>query len=128
MKKTHRKRKPARTTDSKELATKMAEAALEEKGKDVVILYVADVVGYADYFIIASGASTRQTGAIAEAVVKTARGEGAKLLGVEGEREANWILVDTGSVVAHIFHQPVREFYELEDLFSDVEKIEIKDE
>lgn len=100
-----------------------ARAAHDMKAIDIIVLKVAGVSDYADYLVIASGRSTRQAQSIAKNAQKALAKAKLKLLGVEGEREGNWILIDGGPVVVHVFYHPVREFYELERLWSDAEQI-----
>ena len=94
-------------------------AAVEEiKAKDVVEIDVRGKTSVADHLVIASGTSTRHVKSIADEVVKFAKNLGAMPLGVEGEREAEWVLVDLGDVIVHVMLPRVREFYALERLWS----------
>ncbi|MFC4728196.1 ribosome silencing factor [Coralloluteibacterium thermophilus] len=93
--------------------------ALEEiKAKDVVEIDVAGKTSVTDYMVIASGTSTRHVKSIADEVVKHAKQAGVQPLGVEGEREAEWVLVDLGDVICHVMLPRVREFYALERLWT----------
>ena len=94
-------------------------AALEElKAKDVVQIDVRGRSSVADYMVIASGTSSRHVKSIGDEVVRFAKKLGVMPLGVEGEREAEWVLVDLGDVVVHIMLPRVREFYALERLWT----------
>ena len=94
-------------------------AALEElKAKDAVEIDVRGKSSVSDYIVIASGTSSRHVKSIADEVVKFAKNLGVMPLGVEGEREAEWVLVDLGDVVVHVMLPRVREFYALERLWS----------
>ena len=94
-------------------------AALEElKAKDAVQIDVRGKSSVADYLVIASGTSTRHVKSIADEVVKFAKKLDVMPLGVEGEREAEWVLVDLGDVVVHVMLPRVREFYALERLWT----------
>lgn len=94
-------------------------AAVEElKAKDVVEIDVRGKSSVADFLVIASGTSTRHVKSIADEVVKFARKLDVMPLGVEGEREAEWVLVDLGDVIVHIMLPRVREFYALERLWT----------
>ena len=94
-------------------------AAVEEiKAKDVVEIDVRGKTSVADHLVIASGTSTRHVKSIADEVVKFAKNLGAMPLGVEGEREAEWVLVDLGDVIVHVMLPRVREFYALERLWT----------
>ncbi len=88
------------------------------KAKDVVELDVRGKTSIADLIIIASGTSTRHVKSIADEVVKAAKQVGFMPRGVEGAREAEWVLVDIGDVVVHIMLPRVREFYALERLWT----------
>ena len=94
-------------------------AALEElKARDVREIDVRGRTGITDFMVIASGTSTRHVKSIADEVIKFAKRCGVMPLGVEGEREAEWVLVDLGDVIVHVMLPRVREFYGLERLWS----------
>lgn len=93
--------------------------ALEElKAKDVVEIDVRGRTSIADYIVVASGTSTRHVKSVADEVVKYAKKTGVMPLGVEGQREAEWVLVDLGDIVVHVMLPRVREFYGLERLWT----------
>jgi ribosome-associated protein len=94
--------------------------ALEDvKGVDIVALDVRGKTSITDYMVIASGRSDRQVKSLARNVIDQAREQGLTLLGVEGEREGEWVVVDLGEVVVHIFIPEKRDFYNLEKLWGD---------
>ena len=94
-------------------------AAVEElKARDTVEIDVRGKSSVCDYMVIASGTSTRHVKSIADEVVKFAKKLDVQPLGVEGEREAEWVLVDLGDVVVHVLLPRVREFYALERLWT----------
>ena len=94
-------------------------AAVEElKAKDVVQIDVPGKTSFCDFMVIASGTSTRHVKSIADEVVRFAKKLDVMPLGVEGEREAEWVLVDLGDVVVHAMLPRVREFYALERLWT----------
>ena len=99
-------------------------AALGKKASGLVILDVRELTSIADTFIICSGRSNRQVTAIAEYIQTSLKKQGIKPLSVEGKREGHWALLDYGHVIIHIFYEPVRDFYDLEGLWIDAEKIE----
>jgi len=112
-------------TDNREKAFLCARAALDHKAVDLVILEVKNLSSFTDYFVICSGNSDRQVQAIAAHIEeKLGKGE-IHPLSIEGKREGRWILLDYGDVVIHVFYQPVREFYDLERLWSDAPRIEL---
>lgn len=102
-------------------------AALGKKAMDLVILDVRELTSFADAFIICSGRSHRQVSAIAENIQLDLKKHGIKPLSVEGKREGHWVLLDYGHVIIHIFYEPVREFYDLEGLWIEADKITPKD-
>lgn len=94
-------------------------AAVEElKARDVVEIDVRGKSSVTDFMVIASGTSTRHVKSIADEVVKFAKKLDVMPLGVEGEREAEWVLVDLADVVVHVMLPRVREFYALERLWT----------
>ncbi len=96
-----------------------AVAALEEiKALEVVILDVSDRTSVTDYMVIASGTSERHVRSLTGNVVRCAKQAGVPPLGVEGERGGEWALVDLGDVIVHVMLPRVREFYQLEKLWS----------
>jgi len=98
---------------------KTVHAAVEElKAKEVVEIDVRGKSSVADFMVIASGTSTRHVKSIADEVVKFAKKLDVMPLGVEGEREAEWVLVDLGDVIVHVMLPRVREFYALERLWT----------
>lgn len=93
--------------------------ALEElKAKDVREIDVRGKTSIADLLVIASGTSARHVKSIADEVVKFAKKAGVMPLGVEGEQEAEWVLVDLGDVIVHVMLPRIREFYGLERLWT----------
>lgn len=95
---------------------------------DLVILEVKYLSSVTDYFVICSGNSDRQVKAIAAHVEEKLGKKGIVPLGVEGKREGRWVLMDYGDVVVHVFYQPVREFYELERLWSEAPRMQWRSE
>lgn len=93
--------------------------ALEElKAKDIREIDVRGKTSIADLLVIASGTSARHVKSIADEVVKFAKKAGVMPLGVEGEQEAEWVLVDLGDVIVHVMLPRIREFYGLERLWT----------
>lgn len=128
IKKPRRTKRPVQKPSEDALARLLAEAALAEKAEAVVILDVAGILDYTDHFVIASGRSTRQAQAIAANIQRAALAAGSRVHGVEGEEDGNWILVDAGTVIAHVFYAPVRQFYDLEKLWGDAKRTEVEDQ
>jgi len=100
---------------------KAAVNALEDiKARNIVVLDVKRMTSLFDRIIIASADSTRQSKALATNVQEKLKALGAKVYGVEGEQAGEWILVDLGAVVVHIMQPAVRQYYNLEELWSPV--------
>jgi ribosome-associated protein len=98
---------------------KLVMTALEDlKAEDIVEMDVHDKTSVTDYVVIASGTSNRHVKSIADNVVTEAKQAGYRPLGIEGENEAEWVLVDLGDVVVHVMQPAVRDFYDLESLWQ----------
>jgi ribosome-associated protein len=111
--------KPASKNDPVEFLRKQVIAALEElKAKDVHEIDVRGKTSIADILIIASGTSTRHVKSLADEVVRFVKKAGMMPLGVEGQREAEWVLVDLGDIIVHVMLPRIREFYGLERLWT----------
>jgi ribosome-associated protein len=94
------------------------EAVDELKGRDAIEIDVRGKSSVTDYMVVVSGTSTRHVKSIADEVVRFAKKLDVQPLGVEGEREAEWVLVDLGDVVVHVMLPRIREFYALERLWT----------
>ena len=106
---------PEPATDLRDLVV----AALEDaKAKDIQVIDLVARKTFADFLVIASGSSTRQVKAMADRVVQRAKASGHSPLGMEGEREAEWVLVDLADVVVHLMLPQTRAFYYLEKLWA----------
>jgi len=104
----------------------VVETIVAHKGIEPVLLEVTKFCSFADFFILCSGGSQRHVLALAQHVEEALALAGVKPLGVEGREEGQWVLMDYNTVVVHIFLQPRREFYNLEDLWSEVPKTQIE--
>jgi len=100
-------------------------AVLGKKAVNVVALDVRELTSIADVFIICSGRANRQVSAIADHIVRELRKQKIKPLSVEGAAEGQWVLIDYGYVVIHVFFESVRQFYDLEGLWSDARRIPV---
>ena len=102
----------------------VARAAADKKAFQIVGLEVADLSSYTDNILICSGASDRQVAAIADAVQRELREVGRRPLHVEGERRADWVLLDYGEFVVHVFTEERRSYYGLDGLWGDAQKLD----
>lgn len=109
-----------------ERALECTRAALDHKAYDLVVLETGRLTAIADYFVICSGRSDTQVQAIAQAVEQhlgTTLGE--RPISIEGLPHAQWVLLDYGDVVVHVFYVPVRGFYDLERLWMRAPRVEL---
>ncbi len=111
--------------DSWEKAVLLSRFALEKKAYDLVLLEVREFTSIADYFIICSGRSDRQVQSIAQGIEENLAGMEIRPLSIEGYSRGQWVLMDFSDVIVHIFYQPVREFYDLEGLWSHAPRVEL---
>ncbi len=105
--------------NSEQLKKLVVDALEDRKGVDVKILDVRGKSSFTDILVIAGGNSSRQVKALADSVVEMAKANGIQPLGVEGQTESSWVLVDLGDVVVHIMLPETRDFYNLEKLWGD---------
>ncbi len=101
-----------------EMSQVVVEALEDVKAIDIRVIDVEGMSNFTDHMIIASGSTTRQVKALANSVVVDAKKAGMNVLGQEGENPGEWILIDLGDVVVHIMVPQVRDFYNLEKLWS----------
>jgi ribosome-associated protein len=88
------------------------------KAEDTVTIDLADKSSIADFMVVTSGRSNRQVGAIADHVVKALNGAGLSGIRVQGQPHCDWVVVDAGDVIVHVFRPEVREFYQIEKMWS----------
>ena len=112
----------------RDLALKAAEAALQKKAQDLVVLELVGLTIIADYFVICSGESTTQVKAIADFIEHELMQQGSRPIGKEGLNYGHWALLDYGDVVIHVFEQETREYYSLEKLWMDAKTIEFHED
>jgi ribosome-associated protein len=109
-----------------QIARRIAELLDDKKGVDIVALDVRGLANFADYFVFATGRSDRQTKALHDAIREGMKADPEMLpVHTEGERERRWILLDYGDVIAHVMIPEVREYYRLEQLWSDAPRLEL---
>jgi len=105
--------------------TPYVRAALGRKVKNLVLLDVRGLSSVGDFLIICSGRSNRQVSGIADFIQMDLKSKGIRPLSVEGQKEGHWVLLDYGHVILHVFYEPLRDFYDLESLWIDAQRINI---
>lgn len=100
-------------------------AASDKKALDPVVLDLREVANFTDYFIITSGANTRQVQAIADEAVEQLKKQGTRASRVEGYNTAEWVLVDYGDFILHVFEDKARKFYDLERLWREARRVQL---
>ncbi len=111
--------------ESKEKAKKIASLLDNKLASNIVVLDMEGVSPLADYFILATGKSTRQNKALQGYVEEDMTKEGMEPLQIEGQTSGDWILLDYGDVIIHLFTEEQRSYYDLERLWKDAIKIEL---
>lgn len=112
---------------SKEFAVLAAEALEDKKAEDITIIDISEVSVIADYFIIAGGNNKSQIQALSDIVEEKLGRAGLPLKQIEGYNNANWVLLDFGDIIVHIFDKENRLFYDLERIWCDGKKMELND-
>jgi len=110
--------RPPASPPARELLDLVRASLDDDKAIDVVVINLQGKTSIADFMVIASGTSSRQVGAMAEHLRQRIKASGVKGLAVEGATQCDWVLVDAGDVVVHIFRPEVRTFYALEKMWS----------
>lgn len=110
---------------SYEQAVETAKILSSKKGKDIKVLEISDVSVLADYMVIATGTSSTQVKALAEAVEEKLDEKGISVSHIEGYRSNSWILLDYVDVIVHVFSNEAREYYDLERLWEDGKEIDL---
>jgi ribosome-associated protein len=111
--------------DSAELAQKAAAIALDNKANDVVVLSLKGVSDMTDFFVIASGTSDTHVRALGEHIQEALKKDGAAAHHIEGIQQGRWVLLDYVDFVVHLFHPSLRNFYQLERLWSDAQAVPV---
>ncbi|HZI64407.1 MAG TPA: ribosome silencing factor [Thermoanaerobaculia bacterium] len=110
---------PAAKSDTFARVREAVAAALDRKAGDLRVLHLGAVSDFTDYFLICTGTSERQVQAIADAVEERLRQQGVRPLSAEGYPHGQWVLLDYGDLLVHVFTEERRGFYGLERLWSD---------
>ena len=112
---------------AKEVAYEVTKALDSKKGMDIQLLRINEVSSLADYFLICTGTSNTHVKTLCDYAEYTLDQLGEPMLGREGHRGNSWELLDFGSIVVHVFTQEAREFYSLERLWADAERVDLSD-
>ena len=103
---------------NRELAKKILELLQESKAEEIILIDVRETSNLADYLFICEGRSQLHCRGIAQNVVFRLKHQGDVHLGIEGELEGNWVLLDYGNIILHVFHPEIRKYYNIEKLFT----------
>lgn len=114
------------TDEAVSLAIAAADAADDRKATDLAILEVADILGLVDVFLLATASSDRQLKAVADRIEERLRDDGRRVLRREGTPASGWILLDYGDLVCHVLSAEQRDFYDLERLWADVPRRDVR--
>jgi len=117
--------RPAPMLETEEGVTIAAHAASDKKATDLVVLDLRKAASFTEYFLICTGASTRQVQAISNAVEEALLKSAKRPLHIEGYSSAEWILLDYGDFIVHVFAPASRRFYDLERLWRDAPRVEV---
>lgn len=114
-----------KTDELDERIMRTLHAAAEKKAIETVVLDLREIASFTDYFVITSGANERQVQAISDEVFETMKKAGTPAARVEGYKTAEWILLDFGDFVFHVFDEKARKFYDLERLWRESRRVEL---
>jgi ribosome-associated protein len=117
--------RPAKTLETEDAVTIAARAASDKKATDLVVLDLRKAASFTEYFLICTGASTRQVQAVSNAVEEALLKSGKRPLHIEGYSSTEWILLDYGDFIVHVFGPASRQFYDLERLWRDAPRVEV---
>ncbi|HYP53577.1 MAG TPA: ribosome silencing factor [Pyrinomonadaceae bacterium] len=120
--------RPATFEDLDERLRGALRAASDKKALESVVLDLRRVASFTDFFVITSATNVRQVQAIADEVVERLKEQGGRALRVEGYNAAEWVLIDYGDFIVHVFEDEARRFYDLERLWRDASRVELPGE
>src|SRR6266566_3299548 len=112
-------------SDFDERIRRTINAAWEKKALNLTVLDLRDIASFTDFFVIATGTNRRQVQAISDEVVEQLKHSGTRAARVEGYQNAEWILVDYGDFVVHVFDVKARRFYDLERLWHEARRLDL---
>jgi ribosome-associated protein len=120
-------RPKAKADPARDLALAIAQSGMDKKALNVEIIEVAGKVDYADYVVVMSATSDRHASALAKNIDADMSRKGIHANSIEGLPQGAWVLMDFGDVVVHIFHEDTRGYYDLEALWYDAARVEVRD-
>ncbi len=123
-----RTREQSSSVDALELAKAAIQAAINQKALDVCGLDIRGLSDVADYFVIASGTSERHISGIADKIESELKSIGEEPISVSGYRTSDWVILDYGNIVVHVLYEPARQFYNLDGLWKDAQKVPLPPE
>jgi len=112
------------TSTSLDRACLAAHVAEENKGREVLVLDMRGITPLSEFFVLATGNSRRQIHTITEEIDAALHGEGDRRLSVEGYESSRWVVQDYGDVVVHVFDDPTRQYYAIEELWADAPRVD----
>lgn len=104
------------------------EAVQSKKAEDISVLDLKDIASFTDTFVICSGLNPRQNQAISDEVERQLKQDGVRPSSIEGYQQAEWILMDYGDFIVHIFSQRARNYYELERLWKTARRVQVEEQ
>ena len=119
------KPKASAPSPAQKTALAIARLAADKKALDVVVLDVRGLASYAEYFVVMTAESEPQLNAIADHIEVEMKAQGERPIGIEGASGGRWVLIDFADVVAHVFYQDMRGFYDLEGLWADAPRVPV---
>lgn len=105
---------------------RIVQSSEDAKGRDITVLDVREVFGLSDYFVVVSGRSDRQVQGITNRIIDDLGSAGIHPVSVEGFEDGQWVLIDFGDIVVHVFYEPQRAFYDIESLWTEAKRIDVE--
>jgi ribosome-associated protein len=109
---------PQDSKESRDLANLILDVLDEHSAQDIIEIDIRGKSSISDYMIVASGRSNRHVGALSDYLIKSLKNTGKKNIGIEGLKSCDWVLIDVGDVIVHLFRPEVRAFYNIEKIWS----------
>ena len=109
---------PQDSKESRDLANLILDVLDEHSAQDIIEIDIRGKSSISDYMIVTSGRSNRHVGALSDYLIKSLKNIGKKNIGIEGLKNCDWVLIDVGDVIVHLFRPEVRAFYNIEKIWS----------